>query len=177
MYQAIGTIKDLAQILAWIAAAGFFTYKAISGYFVVDASLRLDCERKRARSRDFLSVTATLKKGERGAIALVDARVRVRNGGNSATIGEPQELVGIRRLSYASDGDEKKKITFDRFSQDSTLNFAPGDEMQFSAFFDVGTDDAYVIEAVVLARRVVPWIGRPRFTQWRSSRVSLPLET
>lgn len=169
----IGLIKDIAQIGAWVAAGIFFAYKAVSGYLIVDASLRLDCERKRVGSDQFLKVTATVKKGERGAIRLLDSRVRLTQGG--ATIGESQEFVGIRRLSFVTSSDGIKKVVFEKLSKDRILNFAPGDEMQFSAFFRVEGDDVYVIEAVVLGSRVV--LGLRRYLcQWRASCVSLPVQ-
>src|ERR1700722_11713445 len=141
----LSVIKDVAQIAAWVLAGLFFVYKAVSGYLIVDASVKLDCERKHVGSHQFLSVTATVKKGERGAIRLLDARVRLTKVG--ATIGVTKELVGIRRLhNERCDGSEK--AVFEESSKDPILNFAPGDEMQFSEFFEVEGDQVFAVEVV-----------------------------
>src|ERR1700730_17948874 len=60
--------KDIAETIALVSAAGFFIYKAVSGYLYIDMSLTISSERSHASDHeDLLAVTARLKKGSRAA--------------------------------------------------------------------------------------------------------------
>lgn len=189
--------KDVAQILAYVAAALFLAYKLYSGWFIIDVSIKLECRRDRSRQGDwdYLSATVIVKKGERGAIKLHDVRVTIFDSSNGQIIGRSQQAKGLRRLQFIPGTEEISERDRGRVGEvqpdviEATarlLNLAPGDEMQFAALFEVGADQACVVEAVLLGRRFFPFqVTRYRlqrilgisWSQWRASSVSPPLNS
>jgi hypothetical protein len=80
-------IKNLSEAFARICAGGFFLYKMLSGYLISNLILSLACDRKPTDvGADFLVVRTTLKKGDRGAVALHDVIAQV----SPAAPGEDQ---------------------------------------------------------------------------------------
>lgn len=170
-------LKDWGQIAAWTGAALFFAYKIVSGYFIIDLSLKMECERRKLRDRaqDYLAVTVTAKKGERGAIELHDARLTVFDYSTGQKIHDSVRFKGARRLTYGPGVDGYKEVDPEKISIDHPLlNFAPGDEMLFAAMFEVGNAQVVTVEAVLLGRK--KFRLPDKFGQWRATRVSLPLE-
>lgn len=161
-------LNEWGQLVAWLAAAVFFAYKVLSGYLISDVSIKLACERKhKSAELDYLALTVTLKKGERGGIVIHDGQARVRG----LTVNSPQELIGVRRLDRP-DPAEIARIKWEELRRG--LNLPPGDEMQFAALFEVPCGQSAVVEVVVLAKKL--WRPTHKFGQWRASYVSLPHE-
>jgi hypothetical protein len=179
-------IKPWVEIAAYLAALLFFTYKVYSGYFVVDMSIGLDCERKRSpgsENKDYLGIRVTLKKGERGGVELHDALVRVTSCIGNQVFG-PLPLVTIARLNRTnptqdaagSTGVLRSRIDWTQIPKDSPrLNMPPGDESKLAAFVEVDTGVPYMVEVVILARKLLLRKIKTRFSQWRAAKVSLPL--
>jgi hypothetical protein len=169
--------RNGGQVAAWTGAALFFGYKIVSGYFIIDLSLKMECERRQVgdSDQDHLGVMVTAKKGERSAIELHDARVTVFDYSTGRKIHDSQRFKGSRRLTFASGNDGYKEVNSEKLSSDnSLLNFAPGDEMQFAAMFVVGHAQVVTVEAVILGRK--KFRLPDKFGEWRATRVSLPLE-
>jgi len=123
----VTALKDWGQVAAWIGAALFFGYKAFAGYFIIDLSLKLDCERTRMPNggRDYLRATVTVKKGERGAIELHDLRAAIFDYHTGAKIGQSQLLKGVRRLTYGPGEYGSKEVKPEAISEKHPLlNFA-----------------------------------------------------
>lgn len=112
----VSTLKDWGQVAAWFGAALFFGYKVFSGYLFPDVALTVDCQRTRIQRTqlDFLAITVTAKKGERGAIQLHDARVALFDAHSRNPIGQPALLKGTRRLSYRTAADGVKPSSHQR---------------------------------------------------------------
>ena len=169
-------IKNLTEILAFIAAGLFFGYKFVAGYFITNLSLSLACLRQESplEGKDFLAVTAKLTKGERGSLDLHDAKVRV-NWMSGHLI---EALAGIERQSFSTERlgkTDRKVISFKRRSKKAPLlRLSPGEETSLSCCFEVPRESVCTVELVVLGsmRRIIP---RTRIGQWRASSVSIPL--
>ena len=181
--------KNLGQILAWLAAAGYFFYKLISGYLIGNASLRLTCTRSapavaptqdaagpaNGQAMDYLSIVAIVKRGTgTTTLALHDARARVTLANGQALptaeleetktfpadVQHESKLIATERLS-SDTIDDVLEITFHTRSRERPLlNLAPGDEMQFATVYTVP--------------QIQPCIAWKR-SQWRASDISLPI--
>jgi hypothetical protein len=161
-------LKAWAECVAYASAGVFLIFKVLSGYFITDLSLKIDCERFSSGNRDILSVTANLKKGEKGTIRIHDARVRLSK--IDETVLNEKPMIGIYRLSFNTDASSRIIATFNRDSQKPWLSLPPGDETQFAVHFDVPLDTPCVVEIVVLGKKL--WGGKT--AQWRASTVSFP---
>lgn len=166
-------LHEWGQLFAWAAAALFFGYKLLLGYLITDLSLKVSCERRHKEGDlDYLSVTVTAKKSERGAIKLDDAKARVRG----LTPDNPRELFGIHRLERSNPDGQNERALIKWTESSGCLNMAPGDEMQFAALFEVPCGQASVVDVVVLGK--IFWRtwrgGSARWGQWRACAISLP---
>lgn len=166
------TIKTVVEITAYASAAGFFVWKVVSGFLIVNLSIEAKAERvPAAEGRDHLAVAVTISKGSIGSLQLHDARVRV-------TYDEGQqelELIGYNRLSSELKDSplSRRRITFERPSKRQPLLFlTPEEKATFSTCTDVPRHKPSTIEAAILGILT----GGRRFGQWRSSIVSLPRE-
>ncbi|MBV8672434.1 MAG: hypothetical protein JOZ33_03285 [Acidobacteriaceae bacterium] len=179
--------KNGFEIAAYLAALAFFLYKALSGYFIVDMSIKVSTERKRkpeADETDYLGVKVEVKKGERGGVRLHDAKVRLRSAVHNAILSGPVDLNTIERANRTDpmpdppNPPHRASIDWATIPSDApTLNLPPGDETQLCAFFEIDTKEPYIIEVVILAQLISFGVfNRQRFGQWRASCVSLPNE-
>ena len=198
--EIIESTKNCVEITAYIAALVFFVYKVYSGYLVVDMSISLDCERRRkpaTDNKDYLGISVALKKGERGGVELHDAQALITSCNTAQVLG-PFPLTTIWRINRTepkSDIDASKRLCVEtklaqalgkpealRAQLDWTcipqdvprLKMPPGDETKLAAFVEVDRDVPYMIEVVVLARRLLLKRIKLRFGQWHAAKVSLP---
>ena len=189
--------KNIGQIAAWIAAAAYFVYKLISGYWIGSASLRLTCTRTATppapdaapapvpQAMDYLSVLAVLKRGT-GATTLVlhDARARVFLADGKAAvkssheakeipadIGQETRLISAKRLSSKTVSGVYEIMLNEVSQQAPLLNLAPGDEMQFATVYKVPRNQPCVVEVAIMGRSWLTW----KRSQWRASDISLPV--
>ncbi|HAM41435.1 MAG TPA: hypothetical protein DCP69_08895 [Candidatus Omnitrophica bacterium] len=128
--------KVTTQVLAFLGAAAFFAYKAITGYLIVNVSLSAKIERGRGTdAMDYLAIAATVKKGSHGSLELHDARTHVSWTGGS----QERELIGFERLSFRTEqGLERKRIVFASVSTKAPLlRLTPEEEATFSALVEV----------------------------------------
>jgi hypothetical protein len=166
------TVKLWAEAAAYAGAAGFFLYKAFSGYLISNLTLSLTCQREHSKQQgtDFLVVMATIKKGDRGAVSLHDSRAAV-------SYGEPireysKELSGTNRLSFASKRDGIRRLSDKSSKKTPLLNLPPGEETQFSTYFEVPVG----VPCTVVVTLLGGWSAHGRTAyQWRASQVSLPV--
>jgi hypothetical protein len=162
--------KVWAECFAYVSGGAFLIYKVLSGYFLTDLSLKISCERFTLAGVDNLSVTATVKKGDKGAIRIHDARVRITDA--VGTILHEKALIGTNRLSFNTDDSARMTATFHRDSKTPWLSLPPGDKTQFAAHFDVPLGIACLVEVVILGKKL--WWGG-KAAQWRASAVSFPM--
>jgi hypothetical protein len=183
----------LATTLGIMAAGVFFSYKAATGYQLVNLSMKVDCQRKSipdSSGKDHLAVNITLIKGDRGTIRFRGGSVRLsidpemdqeraRSGEYETGEGQYLPLLGLERFSYDSQpvpnnqNDRKYwRINWSRRSQLAPhINMSPGDEATLSAYGIVERGHAYKVDIVVIGQRYLSW----RKGQWRATLISLPI--
>jgi hypothetical protein len=162
------TAKVWAECIAYGSAGSFLIYKVLSGYFITDLSLKISCERFTSADTESLSVTASLKKGEKGTIRIHDARVRLTDAVGAAL--HEKTMIGIHRLSFNTEASNRLIATFHRDSRTAWLSLPPGDETQFAAHFDVPPGTTCLVEVVILGKKL--W--GVKAAQWRASAVCFP---
>lgn len=179
--------KVFLEIVAWFAASLFILYKLVTGYyFHPDMSVKVVAK----RGPKHISACLTVKKGDRGGIELHDARVVLCNF-LGQPFGEDRVFVCIRR--YGFDPERASfRVKFQEHETDPMLLIVPGDEMQFSTFFEVQSPEPFIVNAVVLGRQVLVYKGffaswtkkalltfwaRKTLLQWHASAVSLPTDS
>lgn len=142
--------KDWSEAFAWVSAGGLFLYKTVSGYLISNLTLSVSCERKNAGiGVDFLVVRATLKKGDRGAVALHDATAQVSPAAPGET--NSKTLAGISRLSSGpSDTRGILKIVNSTSQKKPLLNLPPGEETMFSEYLKIPASEPCIVTVTVL---------------------------
>jgi hypothetical protein len=181
-------LRNLGEVITWFAAAAFFSYKVITGYLIGNCSLRLSCSRTavpNTAGMDYLAIVAILKRcSGTMTLGLHEAKARVNCASGQAhpdwrelpltnylpaTVGMESKLVGIERLSSRR-SNQIFHAAFQKSAENSILNFAPGDEMQFATLYEVPEHCACIVQVVVLGRSWGTW----KRSQWRASDISLP---
>ena len=166
------TVKLWAEAAAFTGAAGFFLYKAVSGYLISNLTLSLTCKRQRSHQQetDFLAIMATIKKGDRGAVSLHDARATVSYGTPVQELSK--EFAGTSRVSFTDKRYGIRRISHEPSKKTALLNLPPGEETQFSTYFEVPAD----VPCTVVVTLLGGWSARWRTAyQWRASQVLLPV--
>lgn len=169
------------KILAYLGAASFFIYKAVTGYFIVNLSLSASCERKRTSNAnlDNILLNVTLNKGDRSSLVLYDMKAKV----SYARIEEILTFSGINRLSFNEEKSSevvKRTIEFNRLSKFPFLRLSAGEQTSFALLIEnVPTDQICRVDVAVLAKKnsIVKRLRRLRYGvgQWRTSIISFPL--
>ena len=163
--------KNIAATLGFLGAAVFFFYKVATGYHIVNASISIECTRRKREDgqEEFLAVSTTLKKGERGTVALRDGWARIKYGESEKFYFK--KFIGIDRLDYNKKDGEWWKSLDNRY-----INLAPGEESSFSCLFLVPPNESCEVEIAVFGITVhFTRPGRkPGLVQWRASAISLP---
>lgn len=164
--------KSLAEIIALAAAAGFFLYRALAGYFIVNMSSRIHCRRQHisGTTEDYLQVTLELSKGDKGTIQIHDAQAKFTMANGLKYL---RPFLGIDRRGHKPDSanENRKKIDWGMQSKKNPLlNLSPGEQAQFSCMAEVPTGAPCTIEVAVLGRRLHHW----KMGQWRASCLSFP---
>lgn len=74
----LSTVKDIAQVIAFLSTGIYFLYKLLVGQLIVNISLAANCHRFsiEGKSEDAIVVNVLLKKGDRGTVELHDAQVK-----------------------------------------------------------------------------------------------------
>ena len=163
------TVLQWAQLVALVAAAGFFFAKAAAGYFLVNMSIDASATRQRlSDGQDAIAVTVRLAKGGNGGLRIHDTLVTVSwPSGEITTV-----LKGVSRPEL----QRKKAARFHILTPPrenpgrAQYGLPPGDATAFSTSVQVPWDAICTIDAVVIGRK---WLNRwPG--QWRTTIVSLP---
>ena len=122
--------KELAEFLALVSAAVFFLYKAYTGYFRVNLSLSLACQRRpnNGKADDTLVLSLRMKKGVNGSLTLHDVAARVSDGQSTRII----HFVGIARSGMRLPEGPNGRATID-WSQPAKspfLKLIPDEEVE-----------------------------------------------
>jgi len=164
------TVLEWAQLVALVAAAGFFFAKAAAGYFLVNMSIDATATRQSlSDGHDAIAMTVRLTKGGNGGLRIHDTLVTVSWPDGEITTA----LNGVSRLEL----ERRKGARFDilRPPRENPgrpqYGLPPGDATAFSTSVQVPRDAICTIDAVVIGRK---WLNRwPG--QWRTTIVSLPV--
>jgi hypothetical protein len=158
-------VKNYAQALVWVAGGGFFGYKALSGYQIVNLSVGLEATRvsERVRDGDLLKVAVTLSKGDRGTIQLHDIKGRVR-GDDGVVLKDL--CFDVVRLDH----DRQSELWESVNPRNPFLNLAPSESTILSGCVSVPSGMPCLVEVVVFGKRR----SGIQMGQWRASCVSLP---
>jgi hypothetical protein len=150
-------LKDIGEMIGWLAAAAFFLYKVGSGYLISGLSLRVRCRRTVINGESHVAVTGVVKKGNIGTTQLHDAMIVIRDLSTGDIVGEPTRFRNIRRLACDFDKPHLEIIPSQISLDAPLLNFAPGDEMQFAGVAKLPNDEVYIVETIILGKRIVAW--------------------
>jgi hypothetical protein len=162
--------KQIAEILALLAAGCFFTYKAITGYLRVNLSLTVGEKREALdEARDYLVIRVHLKKGSNGSLSIHDLRALVTYQGRTQDIVFP----GTKRSSYRTEPNGiRRTIDWSKLSESSPLlKLVPDEEIDLCAVCEVPKNALCEIDVGLLGKR----IAGSAYGQWKTSCVSLPL--
>jgi hypothetical protein len=152
--------------LAAIAAGGFAIWRVTAGHYTVGLSMKVGAKRSRAFAADKhdLAITIRLKKPAGSALSLQSIQVAVKEG---PTVLSEQPIMEVQPGGLGR-----------------TLNLAPHDELQFSAYAQIPA--TAVVEVSVLLKgqrllapilaRLAPWLDRvgSRDSFWTASAISVP---
>lgn len=166
----------LSQILAFLAAAGFFGYRVLSGFFVTNVSLRVECVRTRKNANiDFLAVRVTVEKGDQGVLHVHDARVHVTPASGAE---QERSLLVVERAVHRRDplsaviGAERNlPATSGTMPDGEVLQLNPGEKTELSTFFEIARDTPCSVEALLFGRKP----SHRAMGRWRASATALPL--
>ena len=166
------SLRDLeliTRVAAFSAGTSFILYRIFSGFFVTNLELTLVLRRVRitGAQRDHLLLDVAASKGAHGTLALRHARARVlqQQAKSWEQIGS-KPLEGIERV-------RTDKLTEDIWEKNAgrpDLPLAPGDRMEYAAYFDVEHDAVCKVEVVIAGKTLVYL----RSGQWRATCFSVP---
>ena len=170
--------RNLAETAAVAGAAIFFLGKALAGFFVVNMSVSVSCERGAlSEDEDWLAVTLEIEKGDRRSVAIHDLSVRatphdgeprqLRVGADFDQLASLPEAVDASRIA---DRTQRRVVWGSRSTTSRQLNITPGDKCTVGAMGRVPRAQAVLVETAVLGKPRWSW----RWAQWRASAVALP---
>jgi hypothetical protein len=171
-WKALGSVlSGVATFLGVVGAGLYFILQNIRGFHIPNLSVSIACERRAspAAGNDWLAITVTLKKLDRGTLSLSLVDVKIGEaapipmwGAHLVTKGNDPLYRGIAK---AGDLDWEP-------NNHEPLNLTPGEETQLSAVCQVEADAAHQVKIVIVAFQR----GFDRYGQWQASAVSLPRE-
>ena len=180
-----GVLLSLAQLVALISAALFFGYKFVTGYFRLDLSVLVTCQRENSTENglDTLVVTTLLEKGTDGTLELHDAQAKIAMAGRIEYLDFP----GIRRSSYVDGSDEltsgiNARINWNEdHAKSPRIHMTPGEKTEIALFCRVPSEEVCTIEVAIAGRKSFGILksfarifGQPKMGQWKACSVSLP---
>jgi len=158
--------RNLIEIIALLAAGGFFLYKLIDGWGLLNLSLELKANRKERNELDLVVITLKLSKGDRGSVELHSVELRC------ATEDREPELVRIpliHPLKLKLDGDlqeDETRVKWGQIDDDRPpIHLPPGESTEYSHVFRVPHGALCSVEALVIGKRPLS----TRRGQWRAS--------
>jgi len=179
-------LLEIGQFTALIGAGLFFGYKFVTGYFRLDLSVLVTCQRQKSIEDrlDTLVVTTLLEKGSGGTLELHDAQAKITIAGRI----EHLDFSGITRSSYV-DGSDKlsSKISArinwnENNAKSPRIHMTPGEKTELALFCSVPSEEVCAIEVVIAGRKTIGILKRffgifniPKMGQWKACSVSLPI--
>jgi hypothetical protein len=155
------TLSEIAQMLAFTAAAIYFLWKWLSGYLVTNLSIEPVLKRQRKFGDvDLLCIDVKFTKGDIGSVVLTQVRIKVRNE------KEPKDLFNIKLSSPFI--EEKNRM----------IRLSPGESTQFAHLIEVPSGICCYIEIYVQGcSGYFPKRFSMIYSHWKASVYSLPIES
>ncbi|HTE26966.1 hypothetical protein [Flavitalea sp.] len=162
-------LETALKIVALVSAAGFFGWKIIAGWLIVNLEISIETTRQAIDdTNDLLAIKLLLKKGNTDALWLKDIAIKV------------QDTEGNMEVKHIIRFDEYKSLSINKASQivwgsnikSRKFTIAPGEVFHFAKIEKVSFDKPLIIEAAVFGKRAFWWKG----FQWRASVASLLIE-
>jgi hypothetical protein len=165
-WRAAGAVlSGVAQVAGVVGGGWYFFAQKRHGAQKPNLSVSIACERRASNvtDTDWLSITVTLKKLDRGMLALKLVRGRLCE---DRIFKRQIEFWGYRLAEVAGVGKHGQLTPGDE------LNLTPGEETQLAAVIKVPADVACEVNLVIRAFQH----GDDLEGQWQASAVSLPRE-
>lgn len=188
------TMDGVFKGAAVLGAAGFFAYKIVAGWFIINMTVGLRLQRvpvavpgadgqDLSPVTDHLAIVVTLEKGTTDSVHLRDIQVRVSDLVDGvARAPRLVPLTGFTRLrenmcaGTALWEEVPPARPWSFLNPQRTIAISPGEKTEFACCTPVGHASAVLVEAVVLGERPLSVFWNGFFSQWRVSAVSLPPE-
>jgi hypothetical protein len=126
------TVLEWAQLVALVAAAGFFFAKAAAGYFLVNMAIDASATRQSLNdTQDAIAVTIRLTKGGNGSLRIHDTLVTVSwPSGEIATVLSGVSRLELQQIKGRGSTSLDRRV---RTRADLSTGLPPGDATAFSA--------------------------------------------
>jgi len=153
---------------AVLAGAGFFLWKVMAGWLVVNLEIYIETERQEETDKeDLLAFKLIFKKGNTDTLQIKDIQARVRLE-DEKRIVRVFEFSEIHKLKA-----NNSKVDWNNFNADrKNISLSPGESVHFGRFVRVPVGAPVIVEAVLHGTRTL-W---GRGFQWRASCTSLPVK-
>lgn len=163
---SIENIKNIVEIIAFSAAGIYFIYKLIDGWGLINLSVELAAERRIGNTNDLITILLTLKKGDRGSLALASVELRcISNNRNPEVVRIPL-IYPLKIKSEDNFNDENTIVHWDKVDETRPhIHLTPGESTQYSHIFEIPNGEKCTVEAIVVGKRPVS----TRYGQWRAS--------
>lgn len=167
-----GDIKDIAETIAIFAAAGFFLWKAIVGWLVINLQISIDTERQSFDDKDdLLGFKINFTKGNIDTLQIMDIKARMY-----IIDDETQEIKKIVKefsfseIQYLKRNSDKEILWEVEKIKRKNIGLSPEESFHLGRYHKVPKGQPIIIEAALFGIRLF-WI---KGFQWRASVVSLP---
>jgi hypothetical protein len=152
---------------ALIAGAGFFLWKVVAGWLVVNVEISIETIRQpETAEEDLLAFKITFKKGNTDTLQIKDIQARVSYQHN----GEEKEIIEkFPEINKFSVNDEDV-INWEKPDATKKISLSPNESFHFGRFVKVPSGVPVIVESVLHGTRTLWWSG----FQWRASVASLP---
>ncbi len=156
------TETHLKELLV-IAAAGFFLWKVLAGWLVVNVQISIEAERQVGPNKqDWLAFKILLKKGNIDTLQIKDIQARVKYEENSLPVTKEFQFDEIHKLIAKEDN-----VVWGELHTSKNISLSPGESFHLGRYLEVPTGVPVIIEAVLHGDRALWWKG----FQWRVSTV------
>lgn len=162
-------IKNIAETIAIFAAAGYFLYKALTGWLVANLEISIETDRHSTDKKDLLAFKINLKKGSIDTLQIKDIKARIYTI-NMVTqqieeIIQEFDFSEIERLKV----DNKGKILWGSTIK-KNVSLSPNESFHLGRYCEVTKGQPVIVEAVLFGDRTF-W---KKGFQWKATVVSMP---
>lgn len=164
-------IKIMCEVIALIAGAGFFLFKAIAGLFYVSLSLEVNSDKRRSLNdnEDILIIDLSLTGGENAILDVHKIQGRIEYNETAHIF----DFDGVERLNIDSNSKELKiKVPWQSWTKHK-YRIGVKETTSFAKELTVPSNSVCKIEVVVVDRRKLFNFSKS-ISQWRTSDISMP---